>query len=108
MEEMDEMGCLVPVDLKDREEAKGRKETKEYQVPLDQGMEGWSTQGGGKAVVQMSQAPHWCMQEGLVGHGINIREEQPTTSACLMIQTISATNLEFKEPTMCMEQSIRH
>ena len=71
-------------------------------------MEGWSTQGGGKVAVQMSQAPHWCMQGGLVEHGMHIREEQPTTSACLMIQTISATNLEFKGTVMCMELSMRH
>ena len=30
-------------------------------------------------------------------HTTQIREEQPTTSACLMIQTISATNLEFMQ-----------
>ena len=36
---------------------------------------------------------------------IQIKEEQPTTSACLMIQTILATNLEFKDTAMCMEQS---
>ena len=39
-------------------------------------------------------------------HTTHIREEQLTTSVCLMIQTISATNLEFKGTTMCMEQSI--
>ena len=70
-------------------------------------MVGWSTQGGGKVVVQVSQAPHWCMQEELVEHGLHIKEEQPTTSACLIIQTTSATNLEFKGRTMCMEQSTR-
>ena len=46
------------------------------------------------------------MQGGLVEHTTHIREEQPTTSACLMIQAISATNLEFKGTTMCMEQSM--
>ena len=51
--------------------------------------------GGGKALVQFLE------------HGINIREEQSTTSACLMIQTISATHLEYKGTTMCMEQSTR-
>ena len=101
MEEMDEMECLVPVEYKDR------RETKEWQVLLDQGVEGWSTQGGGKAAVQMSQVPHWCMLGGLVEHTIHKREEQPTTFACLMIQTISATSLEFKDTTMCMEQSMR-
>ena len=39
-------------------------------------------------------------------HTTYIREEQPTTFACLMIQTTSATHLEFKDTTMCMEQSI--
>ena len=60
----------------------------------------------GKIVVQMSQVPHWCMEGGLVDHGMGIREEQPTTSACLMIQIISATNLEFKGTTMCTEQNM--
>ena len=36
------------------------------------------------------------------------REEQPTTSACLMIQTISATHLEYKGGAMCMEQSTNY
>ena len=71
-------------------------------------MVGWSTQGGEKALVQVSQVPDWCMQGGLVEHGGNIREEQPTTSACLMILTISATDLEYKDIAMCMEQSINH
>ena len=39
--------------------------------------------------------------------GLHIKEEQPTTSVCLIIQTTSATNLEFKGRTMCMEQSTR-
>ena len=59
-------------------------------------MAGWCTRGGAKALVQVSQVPHWCTQGELVEHGMEIREEQPTTSACLMILTISATNLEFK------------
>ena len=70
-------------------------------------MVGWSTQGGRKLPVQESQVPHWCTQRGLVEHGIAIREEQPISSVCLMIQTISATYLEFKDTTMCMEQSIK-
>ena len=71
-------------------------------------MVGWSTQGGEKVSVQVSQVPHWCMQGELVEHGGNIKEEQPTTSACLIIQTISATNLESKDIAMCMEQSTSH
>ena len=71
-------------------------------------MEEWSTRGGGKLAVQTSQVPHWYMQGGLVEHGLEIREEQSITSACLMIQTISATNLGFKDTAMCMEQSMRH
>ena len=97
---MDEMECLVLVDLRDREESK------EQQVFLVLGMVGWCTQGGEKIAVQMSQAPHWYMQGELVDHIIYRMEEQPTTSACLMIQTISATNLVFKGTTMCMELSI--
>ena len=106
MEGMDEMGCLVLVDHKDRGETKGKRETKEKRGPLDQGMVGWCTQGGGKAVVQVSQVPHSFMEEGLVEHGINKREEQPTISACPMIQTILCTNLEFKGTATCMQQSI--
>ena len=99
MEEMDKMEYLVPMDHQERRETKGQ---------LDQGMVGWSTQGGRKLPVQESQVPHWCTQRGLVERGIAIREEQPISSVCLMIQTISATYLEFKDTTMCMEQSIRH
>ena len=62
----------------------------------------------GKVAVQVSQVPHWCMQGGMVEHGVHKREEQPTTSACLMIQTISATHPEFKGTTLCSEQSMRH
>ena len=58
MEEMDEMGCLVLVDLKDKEETKDRRETKEQQVPLDLEVVEWSTQGGGKVAVQVSQVYH--------------------------------------------------
>jgi len=35
-------------------------------------------------------------------------EEQPTTSACLVIQTTSAINPELKVTVMCMEWSINH
>ena len=42
-----------------------------------------SPQGGGKAIVQVSQVPHWCMEGGLVEHGIHKREEQQTTSFSL-------------------------
>ena len=69
-----------------RQRAEGRPRTNRSLCPRN---------GGGKALVQ-------CLE-----HGINIREEQPTTSACLMIQTISATHLEYKKTTMCMEQSAR-
>ena len=40
--------CTPDVDLKDR------TVTKEQQVPLDQGMEEWSTRGGVKVAVQVS------------------------------------------------------
>ena len=111
---MDGMGCLVPVDHKDRgdrleQQGKGeRLEQQALRVPLAQGVVGWSTQGGGKLAVQMSQELSWCIQGGLVEPGMVTREEQPTTSACLMIQTTSAINLEFKVTTMCMEQNINH
>ena len=102
---MDGMGCLVPVGHKDRGE---RLEQQALRVLLALGVVEWSTRGGAKLVVQLSQEQSWCMQGGLVEPGINIREEQPTTSACLMIQTTSATVLEFKVTAICMEQSINH
>ena len=102
---MDGMGCLVPVGHKDRGE---RLEQQALGVLLALGVVEWSTRGGAKLVVQLSQEQSWCMQGGLVEPGINIREEQPTTSACLMIQTTSAINLEFKVTAMCMEWSMRH
>ena len=102
---MDGMGFQVPVGHKDRGEI---LEQQVLRVPLDQGVVGWSTQGGGKLAVQMSQELSWCMQGGLVEPGGITREEQPTTSACLMIQTTSAINLEFKVTAMCMEWSMRH
>ena len=102
---MDGMGCLVPVGHKDRGE---RLEQQGLRVLLALGVVDWSTRGGGKLVVQLSQEQSWCMQGGPVDPGINIREEQPTTSACLMIQTTAATVLEFKVTAMCMELSINH
>jgi len=48
------------------------------------------------------------MQEGLVELITITREEQPTTSACLMIQITSAINPECKVTAMCMEWSMRH
>ena len=99
------MGFQVPGGHKDRGEI---LEQQVLRVPLVQGVVGWSTQGGGKLAVQMSQELSWCMQGGLVEPGMITREEQPTTSACLMIQTTSAINLEFKVSAMCMEWSISH
>ena len=83
-----------------------RREIQEQQVPLALEVVEWSTQGGGKLAVQTSQELSWCMQGGLVEPITLTREEQPTTSACLMIQTTSATVLEVT--AICMEQSIRH
>ena len=40
--------------------------------------------------------------------GMLTREEQPTTSACLKIQTTSATVLEFKVTAICMERNTNH
>ena len=102
MEGMGEMACLVLVDLKDR------KESKEWQVPLVQGMVGWSTRGGEKLAAQMLLELSWCMQEGLEEPGGGTLEEVPTTSACPMIQTTLHTNQECKEPALCMELSINH
>ena len=48
------------------------------------------------------------MQEGLEEAGIATLEEVPTTSACPMIQTTLHTNLECKDPALCMELSINH
>ena len=102
---MDGMGCLVPVGHKDKGEL---LEQQALRVPLALEVVEWSTQGGGKLAVQMSQELSWCMQGGLVEPITLTREEQPTTSACLMIQTTSATVLEFKVTAMCMEQNINH
>ena len=102
---MDEMGFQVPVGHKDRGEI---LEQQVLRVPLAQGVVGWSTQGGGKLAVQMSQELSWCTQGGLVEPGGLTREEQPSTSACLMIQTTSTMVLECKVTTMCMEWSISH
>ena len=100
---MDEMGFQVPVGHKDRGEI---LEQQVLRVPLAQGVVGWSIQGGGKLAVQMFQELSWCMQGGLVEPVTITREEQPTTSACLMIQTTSAAVLECKVTAMCMEQSM--
>ena len=97
---MDGMGFQVPLGHKDKGEW---LEQQVLRVPLVQGVVGWSTQGGGKLAVQMSQELSWCMQGGLVEPSTITGEEQPTTSACLMIQTTSVTNLEFKVTAMCME-----
>ena len=110
----DEMGFQIPADHKDRGERlvqQDKSEMLEQQVlriPLVQGVVGWSTQGGGKLDVQMSQELSWCTQGGLVEPGGLTREEQPSTSACLMIQTTSTMVLECKVTTMCMEWSISH
>ena len=109
---MDEMGHPVLVGHKDKgdrlaQQDKGeRLEQWALRVPLAQGVVGWSTQGGGKLAVQMSQELSWCTQGGLVELITVTREEQPTTFACLMIQTTSAINLEFKITAMCMEWSM--
>jgi len=104
MEGMDEMGCLVLVGHKDKG---GRLVQQALRVPLAQGVVEWSTQGGGKLAARVSQELSWCMQGGLVELITLTREEQPTTSACLMIQTTSAINLGFKVTAMCMEWSTR-
>ena len=54
---MDEMGFQVPVGHKDRGE-------KLEQQPLAHRVVGWSTQGGEKLAVQVSQELSWCMQGG--------------------------------------------
>ena len=97
---MDGMGCLVPVGHKDKGEL---LEQQALRVPLALEVVEWSTQGGGELVVKMSQELSLCMQGGLVEAITVTEEEEPTTSACLMIQTTSAINLEFKVTTMCME-----
>ena len=118
---MDGMGCLVRVGHKDKGERlealrapldhKDKGERLEQQVlgvPLALVVVEWSTQGGGKLAVQMSQELSWCMQGGLVEPCTLLEEEHPTTSACLVIQTTSATVLEFKVTAMCMEWSMNH
>jgi len=99
---MDGMECQVPVGHKDKGE---RLDQQALRVPLAQGVVEQSTQGGGKLDVQMSQELSWCMQGGLVEPYSVTGEEQPTTSACLMIQTTSPLLLEFKVAILCMGQS---
>ena len=98
MEGMDEMGFQVPVGHKDK------GEWLEQQALWSK--EWWC--GLHKVPVQMSQELSWCMQGGLVEAVTITEEEQPTTSACLVIQTTSAINPEFKVTAMCMEWSINH
>ena len=86
MEGIDEMGCLAPVDHKDRRDM---LEQQALRISLVQGVVGWPTQGGEKWTVQVPQELSCCMQEGLVEPSTTTREEQPTTSACPMIQTTS-------------------
>ena len=91
-----------------QQDKRERLEQQALRVPPAQGVVGWSTQGGEKLAVQMSQELSWYMQGGLVEPVTVTREEQPTTSACLMIRTTSAIDPEFKAPTMCMEWSMKH
>ena len=69
-------------------------------VPLAQGVVGWSTQGGGKLAVQVSQELSWCMQGGLVEPTTIKGEEQPTTSACLM--TIPPLSIRSSRLQLCV------
>ena len=118
---LEQQALRVPVGHKDKREILealkvllahkdegGWLEQQALRVRPAQGVVAWSTQGEGKLAVQVSQELSWCMQGGLVEAIMCIREEQPTTSACLMIQTTSAINLEFKVTAMCMEQSMNH
>ena len=120
---MDKMEFQAPVGHKDRGEILeqqvlrvplghkdkgGWLEQQALGVPLGQRVVGWSTQGGGKLAVQVSQELSWCMRGGLVEPITVTGEEQPTTSACLMIQTTSAINPESKITTLCMEWSTKH
>jgi len=118
-EVLEQQALRVPQDHKDKKEILealrvplghkdkgGCLEQQALRVPLAQGVVVWSTQGGERLAVQVSQELGCCMQGRLVGLGIEIMEEQPTTSACLMIQTTSAINLEFKIGAMCMEWSM--
>ena len=105
VEKLEQKALTVPLGQKEKG---ARLEKQVVRVWLVQGVVVWSTQGGGKLAVQMSQELSWCMEGGLVEPTGNIREAQPTTSACLMIQTTSATVLEFKVTAMCMEQNINH
>ena len=98
MEGLDEMGFQVPMGHNDK------GEWLEQQALWSK--EWWS--GLHEVPVQMSQELSWCMQGGLVEAVTITEEEQPTTSACLVIQTTSAINPEFKVTAMCMEWSINH
>ena len=90
---MDEMGFQVPVGHKDK------GEWLEQQALWSK--EWWC--GLHKVPVQMSQELSWYMQGGGLVEAVTITEEdQPTTSACLVIQTTSTINPEFNAPcAMC-------
>ena len=98
-------GVPGPVGHKDKGDV---LEQQALRVPLAQAVAEQSTKVGEKLAVQMSPEQSCCMQGGLVEPITLTREEQPTTSATVMIQTTSAINLEFKVIAMCMEWSINH
>ena len=95
---MDEMGFQVPVGHK------GQRGVAGTTGPLVKGVVVWSTQGAGPNV----SGTELVYAGGLVEAVTITEEEQPTTSACLVIQTTSAINPEFKVTAMCMEWSINH
>ena len=103
---MEGMVSLVEMERMEWGVTRGSQGQQDQQVPLALAGVEWSTQGGGKLAVQMSQELSWCTQGGLVEPGIMLMEEQPTTSACLMIQTTATIILEFKVKTMFTGQSM--
>ena len=74
--------------------------------PLVKGVVVWSTQGTCPNVSGTELV--YAGGRGLVEAITITEEEQPTTSACLVIHTTSAINPEFKVTAMCMEWSINH
>jgi hypothetical protein len=72
-------------------------------------MEGSSTPGGGRVPAPQLEAPSYSILALLEDPGTTIKEERPTTCACLWTQSTalpSATELEHRDIPTCTEQSM--
>ena len=71
----------------ERRGTRGRRGTLAHLDLLTPAVEGWSTLAGDEQPALTHQELSWSMQEGLEGRGMVKKEEEPTTSACLRVQT---------------------